>query len=395
LQTKQRILSIDAFRGITIFTMVFVNELASVHNIPPWMKHMPADADAMSFVDLVFPAFLFIVGMSIPFALRQRQSKADSWWQLQAPIGWRTLGLLTLGFFLVNAEEGFNAQETGLSQHQWLLLFYLAALLTWNVYTFRNKKWQYPFRLGGIALLMVLAFVYRGGPLGELTMRPHWWGILGLIGWAYLFGCIFYQLLKGDTLLLGGITACCIVLYIVFKMPAIKDSEHFSWLRQQAGHAAHTSIVLCGMIASQIFVGNQPPAAMATRFTRAGVFTLVLLIAGFLLRPYYKISKIYATPTWCFYSAALCTIVFALLYWLIDIKKISRWTGFFEPAATNPLLTYLLPGIVFSITSITGIELLPGRFRTGLMGIAWSLLFAVAIMLLAKGLSKLRIRMQL
>ena len=58
---NQRILSIDAFRGITILVMIFVNELAGIHDIPEWMKHMPADADAMSFVDVVFPAFLFIV----------------------------------------------------------------------------------------------------------------------------------------------------------------------------------------------------------------------------------------------------------------------------------------------------------------------------------------------
>ena len=66
--------------------MVFVNELASIKDVPQWMKHMPADADAMTFVDLVFPAFLFIVGMSIPFALQQRLNKGDSFLQLQGHI---------------------------------------------------------------------------------------------------------------------------------------------------------------------------------------------------------------------------------------------------------------------------------------------------------------------
>ena len=54
----RRILSIDAFRGITILVMVFVNELAGIRDMPQWMKHVPADADAMTFVDVVFPAFL-------------------------------------------------------------------------------------------------------------------------------------------------------------------------------------------------------------------------------------------------------------------------------------------------------------------------------------------------
>ena len=70
--SNERILSIDAFRGITILVMIFVNELAGMRDIPQWMKHMPADADAMTFVDMVFPAFLFIVGMSIPFAINSR-----------------------------------------------------------------------------------------------------------------------------------------------------------------------------------------------------------------------------------------------------------------------------------------------------------------------------------
>ncbi len=81
--STHRILSVDALRGITILVMIFVNELAGVSGIPQWMKHMPADADAMTFVDVVFPAFLFIVGMSIPFALNNRLSKGDSLFQLQ------------------------------------------------------------------------------------------------------------------------------------------------------------------------------------------------------------------------------------------------------------------------------------------------------------------------
>ena len=58
--------------------MIFVNELSGVSNVPQWLKHMPADADAMTFVDVVFPAFLFIVGMSIPFAFNARLAKGDS-----------------------------------------------------------------------------------------------------------------------------------------------------------------------------------------------------------------------------------------------------------------------------------------------------------------------------
>jgi len=393
LQNNQRILSIDAFRGITIFVMVFVNDLAGTPGIPAWMGHMPANADAMSFVDVVFPSFLFIVGMSVPFALKNRQEKGDGFLQLQWHIAWRTLGLLTLGFFLVNGEEGLNKNAAGLSLHQWLLLFYAAAILTWNVYTFKNKILSYVFRLAGIALLLVLAFIFRA-PDGVTGMRPHWWGILGLIGWAYLFACIIYQLLRAQIILLIAAIVCCTAFYIAAKQPIVHNNDYFRWMSSQAGNAAHTSIVLCGIVLSRIFFGNTITTTN-TRFMHASLFCAALLVAGFILRPYYKISKIYATPTWCLYSAAACTVIFSLLYLSIDIKHKSRWTQFFRPAATNPLLTYIIPGILFSFLSLFKIVLLPKQYRYGITGILWSLFFAVAVMYIAKGLNKLRIRMQL
>src|SRR3982751_3236278 len=133
LLSKQRILSIDAFRGITILVMVFVNELAGMRNIPAWMKHMPADADAMSFVDVVFPAFLFIVGMSIPFALEQRLARGDDGAALQRHVLARTLGLVVLGFFMVNAESGWNAAFMPLPITAWSLGFYLCVFLVWEI----------------------------------------------------------------------------------------------------------------------------------------------------------------------------------------------------------------------------------------------------------------------
>ena len=72
-QSSGRIASIDALRGLTILVMIFVNDLGGVIGAPAWMKHyFPYDADGMTFVDVVFPAFLFIVGMSIPFAIGKK-----------------------------------------------------------------------------------------------------------------------------------------------------------------------------------------------------------------------------------------------------------------------------------------------------------------------------------
>ena len=393
--TTHRIRSIDAFRGITILVMIFVNDVAGVSGIPGWMKHKAADADAMTFVDVVFPAFLFIVGMSLPFAINNRLKKGDSFMKLQGHILWRTLGLLVLGVFMVNGESGCNEKAMGMSGAAWSLLFYLCAILVWNVYRFKNKTWSGLLRVTGAIGLVLLGVVYRGGDDGSQRLSPQWWGILGLIGWAYLFSCIIYQLVKGRLVLLLLAIVTCIAWYTISRSDAMKGIAIWQWMAARSGHAAHTSIVLCGIVLSLLFFDEGVIKKINLRFVYAGLFALAAIITGYLLRPFYTISKIYASPTWCLYSVAICTILFSVLYWLTDVKKMDRWTAFFQPAASNPLLVYILPGIIMYLQIWLGLYFMPATFHEGILGITWSLCYAVLIMFLAMALNKMKIKLQL
>ncbi len=393
--TNQRILSIDTFRGITILVMIFVNDVAGVAGIPAWMKHMPADADTMTFVDIVFPAFLFIVGMSIPFGINNRLARGDSFLKLQGHILWRTLGLLVLGVFMVNGESGFNEEAMGMSGAVWSLLFYVCVILVWNVYYFKNKRWAYLLRSAGAIGLIFLAFVYRGGEDGTQGLTPQWWGILGLIGWAYLFSCIIYQLSRGHIILLLLAIAVCIAWYAISRSDDVKDIIVWQWMAKRAGHASHTCIVLCGIVLSLLFFDKKVDYSIATRFFYAGLFALALAIAGYMLRPYYTISKIYATPSWSLYSAAICCVLYGFLYWYTDILKVNKWTRFFQPAASNPLLVYILPAIIMYLQILLGLHFMPAAFHQGILGIAWSLFFSILVMVMVMGLNKLKIRLQL
>ena len=66
-----RISSIDIMRGLTLVLMLFVNDL-NMNVAPAWLGHRAAEFDGMGLADWVFPGFLFIVGMAIPFAFSKR-----------------------------------------------------------------------------------------------------------------------------------------------------------------------------------------------------------------------------------------------------------------------------------------------------------------------------------
>src|SRR5690606_18836812 len=99
----QRLHAVDILRGLTILLMVFVNEVAGIRDIPQWLRHVAPNVDGMTIVDWVFAGFLFIVGMAIPLSLNNRIRKGDSLLKLQGHILVRTIALLVLGVFMVNA----------------------------------------------------------------------------------------------------------------------------------------------------------------------------------------------------------------------------------------------------------------------------------------------------
>ena len=103
-EVTARISSVDTFRGLTILLMVFVNDLG--RGAPSWMHHIrPPRADGMTLADIVFPFFLFIVGVSIPLALERSRAAGFSTWSQLGHILTRTAGLLLMGVIVLNSEE--------------------------------------------------------------------------------------------------------------------------------------------------------------------------------------------------------------------------------------------------------------------------------------------------
>jgi heparan-alpha-glucosaminide N-acetyltransferase len=116
-----RIASIDIFRGLTVLVMVFVDNLDFVKGLPWWTYHMPREANGLTYVDMVFPAFLFVMGMSIPLAVERRLAAGDGHRQIWLYIVGRSLSLVALGLFIANG-PGVDPQRTGISVVSWDLL---------------------------------------------------------------------------------------------------------------------------------------------------------------------------------------------------------------------------------------------------------------------------------
>ena len=390
-----RVVSIDTFRGLTILTMIFVNDLGRVKGVPAWMKHVPGDANGMTFVDVVFPAFLFIVGMSIPFALKRRFSSGESLFSILIHIIIRTLGLLIIGVYMVNMES-LSWENLAVNGHWWIVLLFLSVIIIWNRYP-KSEGWKelvfIGLRIIGFAILIFLAVIYRRNEGGKIIwMRTSWWGILGLIGWAYLTSSIAYLLFRRQISAMMGILGLLTLLYIGDKIGALNFMgiiKEYLWLGGQIG--GHSSITVAGIIVSMLFLENSPAETPRKRILWILIFGIGLFVAGFLLYPLYGINKNNATPTWCLYCSGICCFIYIFLYWLMDLKKIVKWSDFVNPAGANSLLAYILPDIVYSLLALLGITFLDTHLNAGFPGIIRSAVFSLLMLLITKFLTNLKI----
>ena len=391
---KQRILSIDIFRGLTIFMMVFVNDLAGVSNIPGWMKHVPAGYDGMTFVDVVFPAFLFIVGMAIPFAVEKRFSSGESNFKFWKHVIVRTLGLLILGVYMVNSGE-MNKEANLIPHSIWAVSLYLAAIMIWNAYPKTDEITRTRFytvlRIIGFIILVVLYVLYRKGPEDQLTgMTPSWWGILGLIGWAYLIAMLLYMLAGKKMTHVSSFTVLLLGLLITLRTEGV---DILPWLKGQSGHMAHASLTMGGVLCSLILAQGGIRANARSKMIQILAFGLICAVIAFLVRPVTGgIAKIGATPAWTLYCISICTFIFVGIYWIVDVRGWKRWASFLKPAGQNPLLTYILPPIFYAIA---GFSYLPAMFNTGMFGFFRAVVFSLLILWVADILTKRGIRLHL
>ena len=388
MNLPSRLLSIDVFRGITMLLMIFVNDASGIDNIPKWIDHVDAEVDGLGFADTIFPTFLFIVGLSLPFALKSRMNKGESFYSIAGYILIRATALIIMGFFHVNLEDYRGGDDSLVSRAVWTLGITVSFFLIWLDYSSdisKNKKYSL---IGfGVLLLSSMAYIYQfGNPEG---LSPSWWGILGIIGWAYLVCAFIYLLVRGK---LGALIFALLVLLVV---NILDHTDSMPFNIPLIGDGSSTSLIMAGAVVSGIYSELVKRNKELTLWILLFILGVVSIVAAFGIRPYADgISKINSTPAWVLLMIGISILVFELMIYLVDVKKKEKWFKIIRPAGTSTLTCYLIPYILHSIMRITGLRY-PEYFNTGIPGLIRCFVVAILIIAFVGLLEKRRLRLKI
>ncbi len=381
-----RIASIDVLRALTMLLMIWVNDFWTLTNIPKWLTHAKPNEDYLGFSDIIFPLFLFIVGLSIPFAIQNRLAKKESIAVMAKHIVIRSLSLLIIGVFMVNYET--HNETMGLGKSLWCLLMAFAVSLIWIQW--KNspvpQKWHKFLQSLGLVILILIAIFYKGGADGEGLMGVQWWGILGLIGWAYSINALAYLITKGNLVFM-------IILWLLFNFLSIGDSlGYLDAMPSPIGYFSTwysgtiPAFTTAGMIASLLFQKLSKTTISKALLTLM-TLGIINIAAGLLTRHLWGISKVPGTPSWLMVCTGIGFISFVILYYIVDIKKQSSWAKIIIPAGTATLTCYLIPYFTYPIRNLTGIEL-PDILNSGVIGLLSSFCFALLVIIFTGWIQK-------
>lgn len=300
----ERVLSIDVFRGLTMFLLIgeftgFAHHLVNeslhgtlIYSIGQQFHHHPWNG--LRFWDLIQPFFMFIVGLSLPFAAKIRLEKGDTSQQVFRHVLKRSAILLLLG---------------------------------WGLYCVGPGKitWQFQNVLAQIAFTYLLAYLIMEKPFGVQIAVT-----IGLL----LITEIIYRSFSAPG----------------FEQPFVEFKNFGSWLDVQYGGesgdgwasfnaiptAAHT---IWGVLVGKLLMTDCPAMKKLKIMLITGA---ALVLAGYLLNPITPIIKRIATSSFVVVSAGWTILALSLFYWLVDILGFrGKWTLMFSVVGMNSLFIYL------------------------------------------------------
>ncbi|MEO0628366.1 MAG: DUF5009 domain-containing protein [Bacteroidota bacterium] len=325
---NQRLLAIDVFRGMTIAFMILVNNPGSWSHVYAPLLH--AKWHGCTPTDLVFPFFIFTVGLSMAFSMGKNQEKSTQ-------------------FLLSKALK------------RALLIFGVGFMLHW--FPFYDKT---PFDVRVFGVLQRIGMAYGIGAALVIFLRKEWilvwtsaglllayWGIQTYLGDYSLAGNVNLQadlaILSADQLYQG--------FGIAFDpegwLGAFSSAAHII-IGYLIGRRLYKTVKIGGGFSSENLRGFLP-----------GLFLIGLalsLLGWFFHLLGYPINKPIWTSSYVIYTAGLGTLLLTFLLYILDILQYRQWAFPFRVFGLNPLASFVLSGVVAKIlyrtsvgdTSITG-----------------------------------------
>ena len=379
-----------------MFLMLWVNDFWTLNSIPKWLKHAVSGEDYLGFSDLIFPWFLFAIGLSIPFAFESRLLKGENNVTIGKHILLRTIALLVMGLFHMNMEM-YNHQSSYISKPIFVIISTFAFFMIWNDHSRLKGKNDFFYKLLpflGVTVLIIMFFIYRGQDYdgNAIGFRIHWWGILGLIGWVYSITAGTYFVFKKSMVALS--IAFFISMILNFMDSSDISYAIFSWQKANwiPGSGGLQALSFGGIITSLCLIRYKNDIRILYGFLSfAGLLSLLL---GLFLRKYFIISKIAGTPSWILISMSTAIFLFIFLHWVVDLKKQLSWYEPISIAGTATLTCYLIPYFYYSVRTLTGFQL-PMFLTTGIIGLFKSILYSFLIIIFARIASKSFIRLKI
>lgn len=318
-----RLLSLDVFRGATVAAMILVNNPGSWRTIYAPLKH--AEWDGCTPTDLIFPFFLFIVGVSIAYSYGTKRLNPETHKSSILKAGKRTLILFVLGLILslfprilTDPVGAFEVVRIPGVLQRIAVVFLVTAIL------FLKFSEKSLLRIG-IALLIVYWVIMNFIPvpgvgfanLGKETNMGAW------LDRTLLTEAHLYQKTWDPEGILSTIPAIASCLFGVLvgcylKRGSVSDSEKVAWL---------------------------------------SFYGFLTFILGMIWGLQFPINKYLWTSSYVLYTGGLATLFLALMYWIIDCKGYKKYTKPFLVYGVNAITVYFLSGMVgrtMTLIKLTG-----------------------------------------
>ena len=354
--TRERLISLDVFRGLTILLMTIVNNPGDWGNVYPPLLH--AEWHGCTLTDLVFPFFIFIMGVAVPLAMPDKFYDGTTFNKILV----RSLRMLCLGIFFnfFGKIQLFGLEGIPLLMGRLIITVAVGYALMGS---FSSKIKNI---LAFSILFIYLLLAYSGIEAYQDVRLP---GVLQRIAIVYFVVSLLYlkksqktQIITGIVLLLGYWAIMTLI-----PVPGIgeanldKGTNLASWLDSilLKGHMYRGTVtwdpegilstipsIVNGIIGLLIGQLLQTDMIKIQKAQRMGIIGTILIFFGLIWDIIFPINKSIWTSSYVLYTTGLATVVLTILYYIIDIANYKKGFKPFLVWGVNPMIVFFTSQII-------------------------------------------------